>query len=281
MQAYLKDEHEYTKEEVYKGISKFEHEFTIGETPVSVIDDNGNVSESLNHKLHLEYKGNPITRDYWNIIELDDDHYIVCDIQVSGCYLEDINEYSLNEVEKYLNPVFKFKNGIIRLKRDKEGNVVPFQERLVVPVVYDRISENNNKTITAYNGDKMTYVDLDPKSSNYGMQLVPAKLTHAEPFDLEHEGFARCGNNNVEGFLPRNNTPIDMRNDKSLFYDFTYKKQGYDRLYFDRYLRACLIEETNLFDYDFSYVPVKHFDSLDEQSQRLIIKRNATNKHEI
>lgn len=187
MQSYLKDE----------------HEFEVVETPVYEVGEDGNVSKR-NHKLHLEKDGIQLTRDYWNIIELWDDHYVVCDLNASGCYLDDINEYTIESEIEAIEPQIKFQFGVIKLQRNEKGEVVPFTEKTIVPIMYDRISENNEDSLTAYSNGKLTYIDLNPKSSNYGKQIVPAILEHAVPFSVDYDGFAECSVDGITGYLPRN-----------------------------------------------------------------------------
>ena len=201
MQSYLKNQH--TAKEVYEGVREFEHEFQVKETPVYEVGDDGNVCES-NHKLHLEKDGIQLTKDYWNIIELWDDHYVVCDLNVSGCYLDDINKYTSKSEIEALDPQIKFQFGVIKLQRNKKGEVVPFAEKTIVPIMYDRISGNNEDSLTVYSNGKLTYIDLNPKSSNYGKQIVPAILEHAAPFDVDYDGFAECSVDGITGYLPRN-----------------------------------------------------------------------------
>lgn len=185
-----------------QGYLKEEHEFEIEKTAVYEIGDDGNVLDQGNFKLHLSKKSIKLTKDYWNIIELSDDHYIVCDVNVSGCYFFHINEYSMDELE-YLGPTFNFKFGVIRLQKDKKGEIIPFAEKTIVPIIYDGITENNEETITAVNNGKLTYIDLNPKSQNYGKQLVPAILEHAVAFSVDYKGFAECSIDGITGYLPR------------------------------------------------------------------------------
>lgn len=206
MESFLKDQHDYTMKELYEGVREFEHEFEVKEIPVYEVGRDGNVCVQ-NHKLHLEKDGIQLTRDYWNIIELWDDHYVVCDLTASGCYLDDINEYTMESEIEALQPTIKFQVGVIKLQRNKEGKVIPFAEKTIVPIMYDRISENNDDSLTAYINGKLTYIDLNPKSSNYGKQIVPAVLEHAVPFDVEYDGFAECSVDGITGYLPRNCNP--------------------------------------------------------------------------
>ncbi len=208
MESYLKNQHKYTMEELEEGNDVFEHEYEVKKIPVLEVTEDGNVCEN-NYKLHLEKDGIQLTRDYWNIIELWDDHFVVCDLNVSGCCLDDINEYTMWELES-LKPQIKFQFGVIKLQRNKKGEVVPLAEETIVPIIYDSISENNQDSLTAYSNGKLTYIDLNPKSSNYGKQIVPAVLEHAAPFDVAYDSFAECSVDGITGYLPRNCTPREQ-----------------------------------------------------------------------
>lgn len=216
MQGYLKGKQKH-------GINYYhtdlEYEFEIGETPVVEIGTDGNVFVQ-NHKIHLEKNNNQLTKDYWDIVELWDDHYAVCDLNVSNYYLDGLNEYTLKSELEALEPKFgpkiNFRYGVIKLKRNDKGEVIPFAEKIVVPIIYDRICENNNDTLTAYSNGKLTYIELDPRNLNYGKQLVPAVLEHAVPFSLKYDGFAECSVDGITGYLPRNCKPLKKLNGSDL-----------------------------------------------------------------
>lgn len=106
-----------------------------------------------------------------------------------------------------LNPQIKFQFGVIKLQRNEKGEVIPFGEKTIVPIMYDRISENNANSLTAYINGKLTYIDLDSNSYNYGKQIVPAVLEQATPFDVDYDGFAECSVGGNTGYLPRNCDP--------------------------------------------------------------------------
>lgn len=192
-----------------QGYLKEQCEFELEQTPVYEIDEDGNVLKQ-NNKLHLVKDDTQLTRDYWNIIELWDDQYIVCDLNSSGCYLEDINKYTTGSEIEARGSKIKFQFGIIKLQRNKQGEVIPFSEKTIVPVMYDRISISNDDTLIAYINGKLTYIDFDPESLYYGKQIVPAILEHAVPFSVNYEGFAECSVEGVTGYLPRNCNPREQ-----------------------------------------------------------------------
>lgn len=149
-----------------------------------------------------------ISHQYECMLDLGSDHLAVCKIVDDIRYLMDGHSaddryYDIIHGEYEIKSP-KLKWGIIRLNRDERGLIIPGAETLVVPYLYDRISENNLKSATAYCDDKLTYLDIDRTSWNYGRQLVPCILEHAVPFSVQHNGFAECSINGIVGFLPRN-----------------------------------------------------------------------------
>lgn len=143
-----------------------------------------------------------LSKDYYSLEPIYGDGleelYIVCDV-ISSQILEYEEDFDISKLS--------FKYGIIAIQRDEKRNIIPMGEKVIVPILYDRITENNLKSVTAYVGDHLTYIDMNPNSENYGKQLVPATLEHAVPFSTEYEGFAECSVNGVVGYLPRNCQP--------------------------------------------------------------------------
>lgn len=134
----------------------------------------GRLCAFLEDKQCLENKyGETISLEYYCMLDLGDDHYAVCDIVSHVMFYTRNDYYSVVKGEyKIINePTFKW--GIIRIKRDINGKVIPMGETVVVPFIYDRICNNNSKTATVYCGQHLTYVELDVNSSCYGKQLVP------------------------------------------------------------------------------------------------------------
>ena len=154
-----------------------------------MIGEDGNVDEEMEEEIEKvclqNSKGERVTNYYYGMESLWGDYYVVRDI-------------SPREL--------KYKYGVIRLKREN-GVVIPMKEETVVPIMYDRIAENNTKTVTGYANDRLTYIELDEKSENFGKQIVPAVLSQAVPFECDYEGFAECTVDGVNGYLPRNFTP--------------------------------------------------------------------------
>lgn len=198
-----------------------ESEFELVKTPIYEVSKDGNVSQrDSSIMFYLKKNGIRVTRDYYDIIELWNDHYVVRDLNISSCHLDGIDEYDRynkkNELE-FIKPQMKFQFGVIKLNRDENGEVIPLAERIVVPIIYDKISENLENSLTAYSNGKQTYIDLDPNSRNYGKQIVPVVLEGARPFNIDYKGFAKCSINGVTGYLPRNYIPTKRLSQYDLF----------------------------------------------------------------
>lgn len=162
-----------------------------------------------NYKCFLKNENDEIiSHQYQCMLYLGDDHFAVCNVMYDVQYLMD--GYSaddryygiVNEEYKINNP--KLKWGVIRVNRNEQGIIIPGAETMIIPYIYDRISENNEKTATAYNDEKLTYLDIDRDSEKYGQQLVPCILEHAVPFSTEYDDFAECSIKGITGYLPRN-----------------------------------------------------------------------------
>lgn len=139
-----------------------------------------------------------ISRQYYYMLYLGDDHFAVCDIINDVNYFAGFDYYNIIDGE-YEITTPKMKWGIIRVTRDENGKIIPGVEVMVIPCIYDRISESNLKTAIVHNEGNFTYIDIDRIS--YGKQLVPCMLNHATNFD---KGFAECSINDVVRYLPRN-----------------------------------------------------------------------------
>ena len=186
------------------------------QSKIPYIDSDGNVSyvdgtnkECLSVKYNdgVSLKDKKVSKDYYFIKNISDDHFIVCDVNSSQF---------LQYEEEYDNSKLSFKYGVIAIQRDKKGKIIPMGEKVVVPVLYDEIDGNNLQTITAKVNGYLTYIDLNPKSENYGKQLVPAILKHAVPFSVPYEGFAECSINDIVGYMPRACEPRTSLNELEL-----------------------------------------------------------------
>ena len=177
-----------------------------------------------NHRCFLKnYDDEIISHPYQCMLYLGDDHFAVCNVMYDIKYLMD--GYSADDryygiiQEQYEVKNAKLKWGVIRVNRNEQGIIIPGAETFVIPYIYDRISENNEKTATAYSNGKLTYLDIDKDSENYGHQLVPCILEHAVPFSTEYDGFAECSINGIIGYLPRNCKAKEVIDGKELLTD--------------------------------------------------------------
>ena len=204
-----------------------EEELTIEQSnfTIPVINKMGNVDYDTDiHKVHLQNRnGEIISNNYYYIESLEEnDHYIVGDLTTNQVGMDFQDEFEDENIE--------FKFGVIRLQRDKTGAIIPLSEKLVVPILYDRIEPNNLETITVWANKHLTYIDIHPKSKNYGKQLVPAVLEHAVPFDINYNGFAECSVSGVTGYIPRNCQPLtklspeDLLTEEQVKYLLSYFK---------------------------------------------------------
>lgn len=182
---------------------KIDYEIGSLSNVVEYIGDDGNTHLDFTNKMFFlkDENNHIISKLYYYIIDLGNDHFAVCDI-VNTIIQSDLSigdDYEIKEP--------KLKWGIIRVNRDKKGKIIPRRESRVVKFLYDRISGNNLKSVTAYSGQKLTYINLDRTSLYYGQQLVPCLLDHAVPFNVTYKYFAECSIDGIVGYLPRNCKP--------------------------------------------------------------------------
>lgn len=143
----------------------------------------------------LNLKITSLSNYYLYLEQIDDDTYIYGDL---SC-----NPAAINYPELYDDIDAHIKYGILKLKRDETGKIIPMQEEIIVQNIFDRISKNNSKTVTVYFNDDMAYFDYEKK-----VLLTPVVLKHAVPFNVEYKGFAECSTKNQEGYLPRDAKPV-------------------------------------------------------------------------
>lgn len=176
----------------------------------TIIGEDGNWHCNVDdYKCFLKNENDEIiSHQYQCMLYLGNDHFAVCNVMPDIQYFMD--GYSTDDRyygiirEEYKVHNTKLKWGVIRVNRNEHGSIIPGAERMVIPYLYDRITENNLKTAIAYSNNKVTYLDIDRDSKNYGQQIVPCILDHAEPFSTQYERFAKCSINGKTGYLPRN-----------------------------------------------------------------------------
>lgn len=171
--------------------------------PLIYIDYMGNVAESEEKYQYVlvNESQEEISRRYDYTEELNDDHYIVSSAVAA-----------IDRHNDEVSPRAEFKFGVIRLTRDDNGKVIPFNEKIVVPFIYDGIKSGEENTAIAAiihgKSNRFTYIDLDLESKNYGKQLLPVGLKSASWFGRDYKGFAECefalGG---ERYIPRNYEP--------------------------------------------------------------------------
>ncbi|MBQ2873419.1 MAG: hypothetical protein IJE89_05420 [Bacilli bacterium] len=144
----------------------------IKSNPILTIDDNGNITKKEINKYYLvEYgRKTPYTNDYYGIMHIINDCYIVL------------------EVEKN-----KLKFGIIELQRNCFSKEIEKKnEKIIAPIEYDRIYVYDPLYPILEKDGHYTYFCLDPKSPNYKKQLVPLILDTASPFNIKYPNYAEC-----------------------------------------------------------------------------------------
>lgn len=181
---------------------------------VPFIKDDGNVEyNNLVKRYYIGYieddKIFKISKDYYFIDDLGDNRFIVADAvsdQSSLEYDSDIND-------NYL----KFRYGVIEMNKEICDGVIPYNEKIVVPLIYNMIYRNNDNTLTV-KSDKglFSYVDMDKSSDNYGKQLLPCILSIAGNFDDNYSFFAECCLNGKYGYISRKMNPLDSFSEDDL-----------------------------------------------------------------
>ena len=147
----------------------------------------------INGKLKKLYTR--VSNDYLYLEWIDDDTYIFGEL---SC-----DPLKINHSESYDEIDADIKYGILKIKRNEDGYAIQNGEEIIVQAIYDKISQNNDKTVTVcFNGD-YAYFDYEK-----GMQLTPVVLKHAVSFSTEYDGFAECSTQDKFGYLPRDVEPV-------------------------------------------------------------------------
>ncbi len=167
---------------------------------VQKIDFDGNISLQTITKMYIakgrtnsdsnESELEQVSKDYYFLEWIDDDTYIFGDLS-------------------YIDAGIKY--GVLKIKRDKNGCIIKDGEEIIVEAIYDKISQNNDKTVTVHDNDYYAYFDYEK-----GVQLTPVALKHAVPFSTDYEGFAECSTECKFGYLPRDAKPVKKEEDIKL-----------------------------------------------------------------
>ena len=178
---------------------------------VPFINSDGNVEYSnMADRFYIGYLDDKkiirLTKDYYFIDEFDDNRFIVADA-VS-------NQSSLEYASDIDDSFLRFRYGVIEINNE----YYPFNEKVVVPFVYNMIYRNNEDTLTVKNEKGLfSYVDMDKTSPNYGKQLVPCILKIAGNFDECYANFAECSIKNKYGYISRAMKPSNDFCEDDLF----------------------------------------------------------------
>ena len=136
-----------------------------------------------------------VSKDYLYLEWIDDDTYIFGELSCDPLKLAYPEQYDDIDAD--------IKYGVLKLQRNKENVVIPYGEKIIVQSIYDKISQNNDKTVTVNCKDNYAYFDYEK-----GVQLTPVVLKHAVPFSTDYEGFAECSTKDEFGYLPRDTEPV-------------------------------------------------------------------------
>lgn len=185
----------------------------------------GNLSTiTLDMYYLVDENGNRVSNKYYYLKEIDDEHYIA----LNAAYNNTVD--FLDEPRNTLC----YRYGVIKINK-KDDNIVSMGEEIVVPFLYTKLTPGNLNTLigkinvgssSEYKDERYTYIELDPNNENYGKQIVPAVLMHAEKFEETgiFKNFASCNVYDpryyIDGleyrYIPRNCTPLYELYDQDL-----------------------------------------------------------------
>lgn len=141
-----------------------------------------------------------VSKDYLYLEKIDEFYYIYGILDANPNIINDKNE-----------SLYKRKYGILKLNRDAYMRVIPYNEVVIVPALYDEIKKKGSNTLCVTNNNKSTYFDLSKEK-----QLTPIVFDLVSNFDFEYPGFAQCFYNYKAGYLPRSAKPVTDENDINL-----------------------------------------------------------------
>lgn len=170
----------------------------ICEKNIEYINGAGNVEVDQDSHVYYLYKNGRITKSYYYLEYIGNDQFIVCDA-IYNCKTDLSSAEYWDDVDYNLC----FRQGVIRIKRDEKGEIIPFAEETIVPILYNQIITSNSNTVKALYKEKYTFYDVDILSTNYGRRLCPLILDDAGDFDLEYDGYVECRVGNKTGYLSR------------------------------------------------------------------------------
>ncbi len=183
------------------------------------INEQGNIEEIkinkyfVSHMDFISVKKNYVTEQSY----FDSINGIISKGYVYLKYIDD-DTYVFGELNKGMpitekNISSNIKYGIFKLQRDKNKQIIPNNEKIIVDAIYDEINQNNCKTVTALTSKGYTYFDYEKEK-----QLIPAVLEYAGKFGDFYEDFAICIINKQKyGFLYRDSKPVKNYDDIAIF----------------------------------------------------------------
>lgn len=171
----------------------------------------GIIGEPICPKYYFaDAKGDKISDCYYSIEPMDNEnHYIVSNLDFM--YTLDLESYSeiYGDDDYFKSHFCKFHYGVVSIFDNKVTEVVP--------IVYKRICESNDKVILVYSDEeydnfnklkskgKLGCINLDPDSQYYGWNIAPAIFDHLENFK---DGYAYASIKNEKeefgGYLCKN-----------------------------------------------------------------------------
>lgn len=207
-------------------------------TNVAVIGKDGNLtSKRQGDKMYLREKnGEALTSKYECMIHLDHgQHFAVCCPVTKIKYTGNRNKKDMLAQGEYeLKTEIKW--GVI----DVYNSMVPGEDNLVFPCVYDSIVPGCSGTAIAYHNGFATYLDIDRSSPNYRRQLTPCVLSRPGLFGAGAPGFAECYIGETPVYLPRNCKPMKTVQSSSLL---TYSDVFYLNSYFSGHQSSEILSD--------------------------------------
>lgn len=215
----------------------------------------GIIGESTCPKYYFaDAKRNKISDSYYSIEPMADGiHYIVSNLDFM--YTLDLESYSeIYGDDDYSKSHFcKFHYGVVSIFDNKVTEVVP--------IVYKKICESNDKVILVYsdeeydsfgklkNNGKLGCINLDPDSQYYSWNIAPVIFDYLENFkDGYAYAFVNFGNEKIDGYLCKN-IDINRYNDYLALYAQAINKNLKMREYYillKQVVSNLLIKEEDL-----------------------------------
>ena len=146
--------------------------------------------------------GDRISKDYYNIQPVGNNHFIVVDLDFT--YSQGYESWKLIYGKEQLEThggFIRFHYGVVTIQ---DGKIIE-----IIPTVYNNIKKTNSDMFftfgcdhmkaafdkegnvkAEYVKDKIGCINLDPNSEYYGMVVAPCIFNSITDFDLEYKGYA-------------------------------------------------------------------------------------------